>query len=650
MTPLRQLQPGPIPQCRFMVLEKRQSQEKENEDLWVADETASILLLDVPTYLGVEEGDLLKLQKGEVLQDDSRLFLRIGHGQLQRDGFLTLLFKETPNLSINWEALAAQAPVPAGHRCFLCGAEDHAVLECKYLPQGVVIRSNKLENLDRAQRRSLVEKALEAKGLAAPEAVRWYKKETSGGGLLYVRLNHPQAAQELIAMEALEIDGEKAKVYGISKGQPAAKVAKGKGDAKGKSREREVKSDQGPCFLCDGTAGAHQAFQCPFWRQCVQVKGAAEEDRDEIWAMLQQRNAEPLTLNFSKASQLFMARVGSVRQARTLCSLGHRGDFRLHNTILRVYPFHGDKSIAGAEPAAPAPSQPKTLRKRRRADVEEAAEGLSTAGSAPSRPKQARKACFLCGDPDHELPTCPSRHECVLVCREWGGGSKSVHEEKAEEAHEALQVALTAQNMQAVRFYWHRGVCYLRLNSVEEAKRAIRLWGQGLELAGEEFRVRVAKSTRSQKGPGKGAGKGEAEELAASTHDKGEEPDVVCLLCGDASHVLKSCKFRSRGLRISCSALEGKTLEEAKEEVSQTFKVLDAALVPDKARWHGRWLCLTMRNDSHVTALLNQAAGEGLEISGAAVSVEKLQPGKLAAAGRNMRTPGLRPEARHAPK
>lgn len=69
MTPLRQLQPGPIPQCRFMVLEKRQSQEKENEDLWVADETASILLLDVPTYLGVEEGDLLKLQKGEVLQD-----------------------------------------------------------------------------------------------------------------------------------------------------------------------------------------------------------------------------------------------------------------------------------------------------------------------------------------------------------------------------------------------------------------------------------------------------------------------------------------------------------------------------------------------------------------------------------------------------
>jgi hypothetical protein len=36
-------------------------------------------------------------------------------------------------------------------------------------------------------------------------------EETSGGGLLYVRLNHPQAAQELIAMEVpiirfLEVD------------------------------------------------------------------------------------------------------------------------------------------------------------------------------------------------------------------------------------------------------------------------------------------------------------------------------------------------------------------------------------------------------------------------------------------------------------
>lgn len=37
-----------------------------------------------------------------------------------------------------------------------------------------------------------------------------------------------------------------------------------------------------PCFLCDGAAGEHQAYYCPFWRQCVTIKGAKEEDREEI--------------------------------------------------------------------------------------------------------------------------------------------------------------------------------------------------------------------------------------------------------------------------------------------------------------------------------------------------------------------------------
>ena len=30
------------------------------------------------------------------------------------------------------------------------------------------------------------------------------------------------------------------------------------------------------------------------------------------------------------------------------------------------------------------------------------------------------QACFLCGDPEHELPVCPCRDECVLVCRQSG--------------------------------------------------------------------------------------------------------------------------------------------------------------------------------------------------------------------------------------
>eukprot|EP00434_Breviolum_minutum_P013424 symbB.v1.2.011831.t1/scaffold803.1/size162902/3 len=90
--------------------------------------------------------------------------------------------------------------------------------------------------------------------------------------------------------------------------------------------------------------------------------------------MLEKRNAEPQTLTFAKTSQHFLARVGSVRQARNLCNLGHRGELRLHSEILRVYPFRGDKSVEGAEPAAPAPeSTPKSRQlKRKRTDPDEA--------------------------------------------------------------------------------------------------------------------------------------------------------------------------------------------------------------------------------------------------------------------------------------
>eukprot|EP00913_Durusdinium_trenchii_P026380 g24752.t1 len=239
--------------------------------------------------------------------------------------------------------------------------------------------------------------------------------------------------------------------------------------------------------------------------------------------------------------------------------------------------------------------------------------------------KITRKACFLCGDPAHELPSCPSRSECVLLCREWGG-QRELSAEKLQECQDALVVAFSAEELQVVRSYWHRGVCYLRLRSTEEATRATRLWGAGLQLLGQEFRIRVAKSTRS---------------TGERTKEIAEEPKepVVCLLCGDAKHVLKSCKFRNQGLRISSSALEGLSLEAAKEEVSTALGASGASLEMLEARWHGRCLYVTMRSASEVTELLDLAAGEGLEIKGATVSVEKAA-GKTS---RVTRVPGLRP-------
>eukprot|EP00913_Durusdinium_trenchii_P007558 g7102.t1 len=355
---LRFAHPGPVACLRFIVLEKRPP------DLWVADETASALLLDAPCS-GVEEGDILLLKNGEVLLDDQRLYLHQGHGQLLRDGFLTLHFQEF------------------------------------WVPETLLALSKRLGFPSRARRWALVEKALEQQGLGSLMTMRWYKKEKLDTGLLYMRLSSAELAQELIAMEVLDLGGEKAKVFPITKGKTKQNSKKPMHVTPVPKVEPELSSRREParpCFLCDGAAGGHQAFQCPFWRQCVTIKGASEENREEIWEslglerdfptmpgdsrpfmtiqdllqehhgakMLQEKNVEPQTLNFSETSQLFLARLGSVRLGRGLVNLGHRGLFKLKGAILRVYPFRGDQSVEGAQPAAPAMEQPKASERKRK--------------------------------------------------------------------------------------------------------------------------------------------------------------------------------------------------------------------------------------------------------------------------------------------
>ena len=56
--------------------------------------------------------------------------------------------------------------------------------------------------------------------------------------------------------------------------------------------------------------------------------------------------------------------------------------------------------------------------------------------------------------------------------------------------------------------------------------RAVRLWSQGLELVGEEFRVRVAKSTRD-KGGGPGPKKKRHDGTVTKRRFPGEQPDEV---------------------------------------------------------------------------------------------------------------------------
>ncbi|CAK9096935.1 unnamed protein product [Durusdinium trenchii] len=168
----------------------------------------------------------------------------------------------------------------------ICAVQDHSAPDCQFVAHGVVLRSVQMEDLDRARRWALVEKALEQQGLGSLMTMRWYKKEKLDTGLLYMRLSSAELAQELIAMEVLDLGGEKAKVFPITKSKTKQNSKKPMHVTPVPKVEPELSSRREParpCFLCDGAAGGHQAFQCPFWRQCVTIKGASEENREEIW-------------------------------------------------------------------------------------------------------------------------------------------------------------------------------------------------------------------------------------------------------------------------------------------------------------------------------------------------------------------------------
>ncbi|OLQ05557.1 hypothetical protein AK812_SmicGene11263 [Symbiodinium microadriaticum] len=110
---------------RFILLEKRA------HHLWVADETASAAFVlrgsGAPAEADLEEGEIYLLQHGEaVLGQHGRIQFQIGrNGRLLRDGFLTLSFKESPDLTREpWEPRGkAPEEEKVGHNCFLCGAE-----------------------------------------------------------------------------------------------------------------------------------------------------------------------------------------------------------------------------------------------------------------------------------------------------------------------------------------------------------------------------------------------------------------------------------------------------------------------------------------------------------------------------------------------
>ncbi|OLP88718.1 hypothetical protein AK812_SmicGene29914 [Symbiodinium microadriaticum] len=236
------------------------------------------------------------------------------------------------------------------------------------------------------------------------------------------------------------------------------------------------------------------------------------------------------------------------------------------------------------------------------------------------------EACFLCGDPSHELPDCPFQRECILVCRQWGSNSHA-----DPQVQQDLLSALADKHYQAVRHYWHGGVCYVRLRSEEEANGALQTWGgkNRLPLGEEEFQVRVARSTRRPRGPER------AESKKQVVEDTGEEE--ICALCGSLEHALPACPYRQRGLRISCASLS--------KDVAAALEQVNAAT--SAAEVEGNALFVIMASDGDAKALLHFAAAEGLEIGGDMASVE---PAAKKQGSMITRTPGLRPEVHKSKK
>lgn len=240
----------------------------------------------------------------------------------------------------------------------------------------------------------------------------------------------------------------------------------------------------------------------------------------------------------------------------------------------------------------------------------------------------SRKLCFLCGEPGHEIPTCPKQSECVLVCREWGAAQDGNVAQKAGRLRvleAALVETLENEGFELQRSYWHKGVCYVRLADAASATRLLARCGQqGLEAAGELLRVRRAQSTRVQTSDCEVNGDGDMDP------DDGAGNSSICSLCGSSDHRLGDCPNRARGVVVRCDAFSaGKDRGEA--EVRRLLRDMGHEIV-DQMRWHGKSLYLTLRDEATAATVVEVAAGEGSEIDGELASIERVT--RTAAASR----------------
>ncbi|CAE8613187.1 unnamed protein product, partial [Polarella glacialis] len=208
----------------------------------------------------------------------------------------------------------------------------------------------------------------------------------------------------------------------------------------------------------------------------------------------------------------------------------------------------------------------------------------------------------------------------------------------------AICAFLADGGFKVLRTYWHQNVCYMRLGDEDQAKRLTYSHGglNSLELMGEVMKVRIARSTRRLADRGKVHEDLGTQETDAADPAAPSEVPSECPLCGVASHVLRQCPARSRGLRVSCAAFEQTPRQEAEAEVAKASAECASF---EAVRWHGSSLYIIMPTAADASQLVQLAAGEGMEIAGEMASVELAASLERHASTFLGRVKGLRPEA-----
>lgn len=664
------LQPGQV-SARFIVLGSRRVEKSLKPEIWVADETASASL--VLSGLGLEDrwlepGEIFLLKGGEARvsgNHDNRLVIFVSSPScLARVGFLTMPFVQEPDMSILpyapachhkvqeaapachhkfQEASVADADAPAERapeqesgergvpRCFLCNDEGHQVYECTERARSIVVECPTLDAEASEKRLGMMQVALRDVGLPAAEHLRWYRK-TGGRGQMYVRMESDHEAEMVRKNgKVLHIGGERARVFAVlspkerwkapdkdsgSKKRPLMALADGSAVAPAAG---EVQMKGSSCFLCGSQD--HMVTGCPDLLRgaCVRCKAldALPGTRKRIAAFKEALEAADLpAADWHK----WYGGPARMEQGAMYVRFDTKKDA---TTFLECKNFE----IAGhpAEkytPGGPA-SQIKTLKRK--------------------APEKSSKTCFLCGDVGHELPACPIRDRCVLICREWGHQDHETVGHKSP-VHKAMVDVLRSAGFDICRAYWHKKVCYLQLESKQHADRLLASKGQaGISLGSETVQVRPARSTRTQAKHAVAGGKADAAEVTG----KEEAGPVECALCGDAAHTLQSCDHRGRGVVVCCTSLE--VAEKCEAELLEVVIGYEIA-APTSVRLLNDSFYMTLATEAEALSFVERATGEGIELAKTlasamlATALHKGRRGQIPAS----RAAGLRPEMRRA--